>query len=69
MTDHELAVKMVRRGIEVFREVNKDTFAEPNQLTLTLLPVLLMSCINASIQTHVMKQLAAALSGKEVKLP
>ena len=69
MTDHELAVKMVRRGIDVFKEVNKDTFAEPNALTLTLVPVLLVSCINAAIQVHVMKQLAAALSGKDVNIP
>lgn len=66
MTDHDLAVKMVLRGIDVFKEVNKDMSADA--FTVTLLPVVLMGCFNAVIQVHMMKQLAAAVSNKEVKL-
>jgi hypothetical protein len=71
VTDHELAVKMVRQGIEVFREVNKDTVVSTEMLpmTATLLPVLLATCISTVAHVHLMKQIAAAISNKEVKLP
>lgn len=70
MTDHELAVKMVKQGIEVFKEINKDTLFDPGSpLQVSLIPILLATCINAAGHVHIMKQLAAAISNKEVKLP
>lgn len=69
MTDHELAVKMVRQGIEVFREVNKDVFTGVSALDVQLISILLATSINAVGHVYLMKQLAAAISNKEVRLP
>ena len=58
MTDQERAVEMVRKGIEVFREMNKDVMASPNLFTAAILPVLLMASIQSVAYVEVIKLLA-----------
>jgi len=49
---------MVRKGIEVFREMNKDVMASPNLFTAAILPVLLMASIQSVAYVEVIKLLA-----------
>ena len=75
MTDHELAVKMVKQGLRVYAEIMSaedigiDLTKWPDFLAPHIAQVLMIGCINATVQVHMMKQLATALSQKDVKLP
>lgn len=66
MTDHELAIKMVRQGLVVFDEVTREL--PGNVFTVNTAPILLMACMNSVFHVQMMKQIAGALSNKEVKI-
>jgi len=61
MTDHELAVKMVRQGLAVWQEVRMETHSEMEA-------AMLRACIHTTTMVSLMKQLAAAISNKDVTI-
>jgi hypothetical protein len=62
---HEMAVMMMKEGIEVFREINKDVMAEPGILTATLLPVLVGCCCQSVMYAYYLKRLDGVIAGLE----
>jgi hypothetical protein len=62
----EMGVIMMKEGIEVFKEVNKDVFVDvASPLIVTLLPVLFGCCCQSIMYAYYMKRLDAVIAGLE----
>ena len=59
MTKHEMAVAMMKEGIEAFKEVNNNVSLSPNDagLAISLLPIMLGCSCQAVMYAHYMKRL------------